>query len=137
MHTTPWFHSTNLPNVPARNLVQVGIGGWQVPREAVKVARARATPTSSPWRDMERMGIDKTAEMALEMAWDGVDMVYLSFDIDSDRLRVRARHRLARIGRLPAARSAGAGVPGGGRGAFAGWNWSRSRRPMTPPTSPR
>ena len=27
MHTTPWFHSTNLPNVPAKNLVQVGIGG--------------------------------------------------------------------------------------------------------------
>ncbi|CAM9991745.1 unnamed protein product, partial [Chrysoparadoxa australica] len=33
--------------------------------------------------DMEKMGIDKTAEMALEMAWDGVDMVYMSFDIDS------------------------------------------------------
>jgi arginase family enzyme len=34
MHTTPWFHATNLPNVPAGNLVQIGIGGWQVPREA-------------------------------------------------------------------------------------------------------
>ncbi|MEM1315542.1 MAG: arginase family protein, partial [Pseudomonadota bacterium] len=33
--------------------------------------------------DMERMGVDRTAEMALEMAWDGVDMVYMSFDIDS------------------------------------------------------
>ena len=33
--------------------------------------------------DMERMGIDRTAEMALEMAWDGVDMVYMSFDNDS------------------------------------------------------
>jgi len=33
MHTTPWFHTTNLPNVPASNLVQIGIGGWQVPRE--------------------------------------------------------------------------------------------------------
>jgi agmatinase len=33
--------------------------------------------------DMERMGVDKTAEMALEMAWDGTDMVYISFDIDS------------------------------------------------------
>ena len=29
------------------------------------------------------MGVDKTAEMALEMAWDGADMVYMSFDIDS------------------------------------------------------
>ena len=39
MHTTPWFHATNLPNVPARNLVQIGIGGWQVPREAVRLAK--------------------------------------------------------------------------------------------------
>ena len=82
MHTTPWFHSTNLPNVPAKNLVQVGIGGWQVPREAVKVARERDTNIIT-MSDMERMGIDKTAEMALEMAWDGADMVYMSFDIDS------------------------------------------------------
>ncbi len=82
MHTTPWFHSTNLPNVPAKNLVQVGIGGWQVPREAVKVARERNTNIIT-MSDMERMGVDRTAEMALEMAWDGVDMVYMSFDIDS------------------------------------------------------
>ena len=82
MHTTPWFHSTNLPNVPAKNLVQVGIGGWQVPREAVKVARERETNIIT-MSDMEKMGVDKTAEMALEMAWDGVDMVYMSFDIDS------------------------------------------------------
>ncbi|MFK7746191.1 MAG: agmatinase family protein [Roseobacter sp.] len=82
MHTTPWFHSTNLPNVPAKNLVQVGIGGWQVPRDAVKVARDRETNIIT-MGDMEKMGVDKTAEMALEMAWDGVDMVYMSFDIDS------------------------------------------------------
>jgi agmatinase len=82
MHTTPWFHSTNLPNVPAKNLVQIGIGGWQVPREAVKVARERETNIIT-MGDMEKMGVDKTIEMALEMAWDGVDMVYMSFDIDS------------------------------------------------------
>ena len=81
MHTTPWFHATNLPNVPAKNLVQVGIGGWQVPREAVKVARERDTNILTI-SDMERMGVDRTAEIALEMAWDGVDMVYMSFDID-------------------------------------------------------
>jgi len=81
MHTTPWFHATNLPNVPARNLVQVGIGGWQVPREAVKVARERETNIITI-SDVEKLGIDKTAEIALEMAWEGVDMVYLSFDID-------------------------------------------------------
>src|SRR5258708_16691048 len=32
MHTTPWYWATNLPNVPASNLVQLGIGGAQVPR---------------------------------------------------------------------------------------------------------
>ena len=82
MHTTPWFHATNMTNVPAKNLVQIGIGGWQVPREAVKVARDRETNIIT-MGDMEKMGIDRTVEMALEMAWDGVDMVYLSFDIDS------------------------------------------------------
>ena len=82
MHTTPWFHATNMPNVSAKNLVQIGIGGWQVPRDAVKVARERETNIIT-MGDMEKMGIDRTAEMALEMAWDGVDMVYLSFDIDS------------------------------------------------------
>lgn len=81
MHTTPWFHATNLPNVPAKNLVQVGIGGWQVPREAVAVARERET-TIITMSDVERLGIDKVVEIALETAWDGADMVYMSFDID-------------------------------------------------------
>ena len=82
MHTTPWFHATNLPNVPAINLVQVGIGGWQVPRAAVKEARDRDT-TILTMRDVEEMGVDRTAEVALEIAWKDADAVYLSFDIDS------------------------------------------------------
>jgi len=82
MHTTPWFHATNLPNVPAVNLVQVGIGGWQVPREGVKVARERNT-TILTMADFEEYGVDKTAEIALEMAWKDADAVYISFDIDS------------------------------------------------------
>ena len=27
MHTCPWYYATELPNVPASNLVQIGIGG--------------------------------------------------------------------------------------------------------------
>ena len=81
MHTTPWFHATNLPNVPAVNLVQVGIGGWQVPREAVAQIRARNTNVLT-MRDVEELGIDKTAEIALDLAWKGADAVYMSFDID-------------------------------------------------------
>jgi len=82
MHTTPWFHATDLPNVPAVNLVQVGIGGWQVPREGVRVARERNTNILT-MRDVEELGLDKTAEIALELAWKGADAVYISFDIDS------------------------------------------------------
>ncbi|WP_455380240.1 agmatinase family protein [Acidihalobacter prosperus] len=82
MHTTPWFHATNLPNVPATNLVQIGIGGWQVPREAIKEARHRET-TIITMNDVERLGLDKVVEIALEYAWKDADAVYLSFDIDS------------------------------------------------------
>jgi agmatinase len=81
MHTTPWFHATNLPNVSAVNLVQIGIGGWQVPREAVAQIRARNTNVLT-MRDFEELGVDKTAEIALELAWKDADAVYLSFDID-------------------------------------------------------
>lgn len=82
MHTTPWFHATNIPNASAVNLVQVGIGGWQVPRPGVKVARERGT-TILTINDVENMGIEKAAEIALEVAWKGAKAVYLSFDIDS------------------------------------------------------
>jgi agmatinase len=81
MHTTPWFHATNLPNVPASNLVQIGIGGWQVPREAVKEVRARNTNIFTI-RDVEEMGTDRIAEIALDLAWKDADAVYISFDID-------------------------------------------------------
>ena len=81
MHTTPWFHATNMPNVSPKNLVQIGIGGWQVPREAVVEARKRDTTIISI-SDVEEMGIDKVAEIALDIAWEGTDAVYMSFDID-------------------------------------------------------
>jgi agmatinase len=82
MHTTPWFWATNLPNVPAVNLVQLGIGGWQVPREGVQVARERNTNVLTI-ADIEKFGIEKSAEIALDLAWKGADAVYISFDVDS------------------------------------------------------
>jgi agmatinase len=82
MHTCPWFHATNIPNCPPTNLVQLGIGGWQVPRAGVKVGRERGT-TILTVNDIEKIGIDKTLEIALEVAWKGASAVYLSFDIDS------------------------------------------------------
>mmetsp|Transcript_6616 Transcript_6616/g.8671 ORF Transcript_6616/g.8671 Transcript_6616/m.8671 type:complete len:409 (+) Transcript_6616:87-1313(+) len=82
MHTTPYFHATNIPNVRPENLVQIGIGGWQVPRPAVGNMVERQTNIFT-MEDIETLGIEKVAEMALERAWDGCDAVYLSYDIDS------------------------------------------------------
>src|SRR3954451_19302176 len=81
MHTTPWFHATNIPNVPPKNLVQIGIGGWQAPRPGVKVGRERGT-TIMTVTDCVEMGIEQAAERALEVAWDGAEAVWLSFDVD-------------------------------------------------------
>ena len=72
MHTTPYFHATNLPNVKPKNLVQIGIGGWQVPRPAVPNMVERETNIFT-MDDVEEYGIDKIAEMALDRAWDGCD----------------------------------------------------------------
>jgi agmatinase len=82
MHTTPYFHATNLPNVRPENLVQIGIGGWQVPRAAVGNMVERNTNIFT-MDDIEVLGIEKVAEMALERAWDGCDAVWLSYDVDS------------------------------------------------------
>ncbi|MGB5135236.1 MAG: agmatinase [Prochlorococcaceae cyanobacterium] len=81
MHTCPWFHATNMANAPAKNLVQLGIGGWQVPREGVKVCRERGTNVLTV-TDICDMGLEAAAAYAIERATDGTDCVYISFDID-------------------------------------------------------
>ena len=81
MHTCPWFHATNMKNAPAKNLVQMGIGGWQVPRQGVKVCRERATNILTV-TDITEMGLDAAADFAIAKATDGTDCVWISFDID-------------------------------------------------------
>ena len=82
MHTTPFFHAANIPNAPPSNLVQVGIGGWQVPREAVQNMR-KFNSTAITIQDIDRLGVKEAANIALEKAWRGAKAVYLSVDIDS------------------------------------------------------
>ena len=82
MHTTHWFHATNIPNVPPENLVQIGIGGWYGSRPGLSVAYERDT-TVMTIGDVEKLGIDKAVEIALEVAWKDAAAVFLSFDIDS------------------------------------------------------
>lgn len=81
MHGTPWFHATNIPNAPATNLVQIGIGGWLGTRAGTTVCRERGT-TVVTMDDVDRLGVDRVAELALEVAWKDAKAVWLSFDID-------------------------------------------------------
>jgi agmatinase len=81
MHTTHWSHATNLTNVPATNLVQIGIGGWIGNHSGVKVAEERDT-TVITMMDVDELGIDRAMEIALDIAWKDAAAVYLSFDID-------------------------------------------------------
>ena len=103
MHTTPWFwtsnahesvaihgthrdhshmHDIGLDNCPPKNLVQIGIGGWYGSRPGSEVANERGTSVMT-MKDVEELGVQKAAEMALEIAWKDAAAVYLSFDIDS------------------------------------------------------
>lgn len=82
MHGTPFFHATNIPNAPPTNLVQIGIGGWVGSREGLRVARERRASVIT-LEDVDRYGIDRVAEFALEIAWKNAKCVWLSFDIDS------------------------------------------------------
>lgn len=82
MHGSPFFHATNIENAPATNLVQIGIGGWTGSREGLRNARERHA-TVVTLEDVDKFGIDKVAEYALEIAWHNAKAVYLSFDIDS------------------------------------------------------
>ena len=100
MHTCPWFHATNLPNVPAENLVQIGIGGWQSPRPGVKVCRERATTimTVTDCVEMGSKGLRRSRSK-----WPGMaPMRFGSPSTSTAWTRPSCRDGLARAGRLPA-----------------------------------
>jgi agmatinase len=81
MHGSPFFHATNIPNAPPANLVQIGIGGWAGGRDGLKVARER-NATVVTVDDVDRYGVDRIIEYALEVAWHNAQAVWISFDID-------------------------------------------------------
>ncbi|MCQ4922249.1 agmatinase family protein [Tissierella carlieri] len=82
MHDTPLYHAGQLKNVNPENIVHIGIGGWQNdPRAAVGTKERGETVLTCD--DVEELGVDKVAEIALEKAWaNGVKAVYLTVDID-------------------------------------------------------
>ena len=82
MHGSPFFHATNIPNAPPQNLVQIGIGGWTSSKEGMKVARERQASVIT-LDDVDRYGVDRVIEYALEIAWRNAKAVWISFDVDS------------------------------------------------------
>lgn len=82
MHGSPFFHATNIPNAPPQNLVQIGIGGWTSSREGIKIARERQA-TVITVDDLDRYGVDRVIEYALDIAWRNAKAVWISFDVDS------------------------------------------------------
>ena len=80
MHGTEWYHSTHLPNLSAKNLVQIGIGG-NCCKSWSKFTRDSGC-TAISMEDIDKYGIDKVAELALDIAWKGCKAVYVSLDID-------------------------------------------------------
>ncbi|MEZ4521601.1 MAG: arginase family protein [Thermomicrobiales bacterium] len=82
MHGSPFFHATNIPNAPPTNLVQIGVGGWSSVPDWFKTARDRNASMITV-DDIDKYGIERVLEYALEIAWKNADAVWLSFDIDS------------------------------------------------------
>jgi len=83
MHDTPLFHASKLPNIDGKNIVQIGIGGWQNDVKG-SIETKKNGNTILTMADVDEYGIAKIAEIALEKAWaDGVKAVYLTVDIDS------------------------------------------------------
>lgn len=80
MHGTEWYYATHLPNVSAKNLVQIGMGGHWV-KEWSKYSNESGS-TMISMEDIDTFGLEKIAEIALETAWKGCKAVYLSLDID-------------------------------------------------------
>ncbi len=82
MDDTPLYHAGKLDNVDPKNIVHIGIGGWQNDAGAAAGTLERGE-TVLTVADVEKLGVDKVAEIALEKAWaDGVKAVYLTVDID-------------------------------------------------------
>ena len=137
MHTTPWFHATNIPNVPAKNLVQIGIGGWQV-AAAGREGRPRARHHVMTVTDCVEMGIEKHGR---EWRWRSPGTAPTRSTCPStstaSTAALRPRHRLARAGRLPAARGAQVHPASPPKACWPAWRSSSARRPTTTPRSPR
>jgi len=83
-HGTPFRRLLEEPGtpLPPKNLVELGINGWATSRIYMDDVRELGV-TVIMARDLHRGDIDEIVAQALEIATDGVDAFFLSFDMDS------------------------------------------------------
>jgi len=78
---SPMKRIAELAGVKSENIVQIGIRGARNPEDQVLIAKRLGIKVFTI-RDVESKGIESVSEEALRIAWDGVDSVYVTVDID-------------------------------------------------------
>lgn len=78
----PTIRAAEIPNVGGRNTVVFGVHGWLNPRDQVETA----AELGITWYGMDRiaeMGLERALAEAIATASDGVDGLYVTYDLDS------------------------------------------------------
>ncbi len=78
----PTIRAAEIPNVDPRNVVVFGVHGWLNPHDQVRAA-AELGIRWFGMNQIEETGVERAIASAIEMASDGVDGLYVSFDLDS------------------------------------------------------
>lgn len=78
----PTMRAAEIPNVDPHNVVVFGIHGWLNPRDQVE----SAAELGISWfgqNEIEEIGLDTAISRAIAIASEGVDGLYVSFDLDA------------------------------------------------------
>ncbi len=78
----PTMRAAEIPNVDPANVVVFGVHGWLNPRDQVRAAADRGVRWFG-MNQIEETGVERSIAEAIGLASDGVDGLYVSFDLDS------------------------------------------------------
>lgn len=78
----PTIRAAEIDNVDPHNVVVFGVHGWLNPRDQVEAARELGIGWYGQ-KEIDERGLDDCLEEAIARASDGVDGLYVSFDMDS------------------------------------------------------
>lgn len=78
----PTMRAAEIPNVPAGNVVVFGIHGWLNPKDQVQAAAENGI-TWYGMNHIDEIGLERALAEAIQIASEGVDGLYVSFDLDA------------------------------------------------------